>query len=78
MTRSEHIAWAKERAREHLKAGDLVQAFASFVSDMSKHPETAKQQDLPANVERRRRITREIYFGKLTEGDLIAYIEGFL
>jgi len=39
--RSEHLKWCKERALEYVKVGDLKQAFASFHSDMSKHPETA-------------------------------------
>lgn len=38
-TRSEHIEWCKERAREILKRGDSLGAWASFVSDMSKHVE---------------------------------------
>jgi len=41
-TRAEHLAWCKERALEYLDEGDVQQAFASFASDMSKHPETAK------------------------------------
>ena len=40
-TRNEHLEWCKVRAREYLDAGDAPQAFASFASDMSKHPETA-------------------------------------
>lgn len=40
-TRAEHLQWAKDRALEYLKAGDLTNAWASFVSDLGKHPETA-------------------------------------
>lgn len=41
MTRAEHLAWCKERALMYL---DLVpprpdEAFASFLSDMRKHPQ---------------------------------------
>lgn len=39
MTRSEHVAWCKERAAEYLAAGDLANAVASMASDMSKHPD---------------------------------------
>ena len=40
MTRTEHVEWCKERAREYLGQGDLGQALASMMSDLSKHPET--------------------------------------
>jgi len=42
MERAEHLQWCKDRALEYVKSGDIQQAFASFSSDMSKHPETAK------------------------------------
>jgi uncharacterized membrane-anchored protein len=38
-TRDEHLAWAKERAREYLDAGDLLNAVTSMGSDLDKHPE---------------------------------------
>lgn len=41
MTRAEHLDWCKKRAIEIAETGDTNGAFASFVSDMSKHPETA-------------------------------------
>lgn len=40
-TRKEHLQWCKDRALEFVDAGDLQQAFASFLSDMKKHSETA-------------------------------------
>jgi hypothetical protein len=40
-TRTEHLAWCKERALEYVDMGDLQNAFASMASDMQKHPETA-------------------------------------
>lgn len=40
-TRAEHLAWCKERALEYADAGDLANAWASMVSDLGKHPETA-------------------------------------
>lgn len=39
--RDEHLVWCKQRALEYLEENDLTQAFASFQSDMTKHPETA-------------------------------------
>jgi hypothetical protein len=41
-TRSEHLAWAKQRALEYLDAGDLKNAYASMVSDLSKHDDFRK------------------------------------
>ena len=38
--RSEHVQWSKRRALQYLDAGDLVQALASFASDMSKRTDT--------------------------------------
>lgn len=40
ITRQEHLDWCKKRALEYVDAGDLSGAFASFTSDISKHPET--------------------------------------
>lgn len=39
MNRQEHLDWAKERALKYCENGDWVNAWASFVSDMSKHDE---------------------------------------
>ena len=42
MNRTEHLQWCKDRAIEILdRTGDTAEAYASFGSDMSKHPETA-------------------------------------
>jgi hypothetical protein len=38
-TASEHLLWAKQRAREYLDRGDSSSAWASFVSDLRKHDE---------------------------------------
>jgi hypothetical protein len=40
-TREEHLAWCKERALAYVDSGDLNNAFASLVSDLNKHPDTA-------------------------------------
>ncbi len=39
-TRTDHIAWVKERALAELDAGSRVNAIASVTSDMRKHPDT--------------------------------------
>ncbi len=41
MTRTEHLAWCKQRALELLNAGKVHQAVTSMLSDIRKHPETA-------------------------------------
>jgi hypothetical protein len=38
--RAKHVAWCKERATEYVKAGDLTNALASMMSDMSKRDDT--------------------------------------
>jgi hypothetical protein len=40
MNRAEHVRWCKQRALEYVDTGDLVNALASFTSDMGKHPDT--------------------------------------
>ena len=40
MTRTEHMAWCKQRALEYVDAGDTLQAYTSMASDLGKHPET--------------------------------------
>lgn len=40
MTRDEHLAWCKQRAREYLDAGDIRNGVTSMLSDLTKHPET--------------------------------------
>jgi hypothetical protein len=40
MTRAEHVEWAKTRALEYVDNGDIVEAYASMVSDLRNHPET--------------------------------------
>lgn len=41
MTRAEHLEWCKQRALEYVDIGDMDQAYASMVSNLGKHPETA-------------------------------------
>jgi hypothetical protein len=41
MKRQEHLEWCKKRAVEYVESGDLNGAFASMMSDIQKHPDTA-------------------------------------
>ncbi len=47
MTRQEHLEWCKERALVYVDNGDLSQAVASMISDLSKHDETRLTPDSP-------------------------------
>ena len=42
MNRKEHMEWCKQRAHEELNRGSVQNAIASMLSDLTKHPETAK------------------------------------
>lgn len=46
--RDQHMAWCKQRAIEYLDQGDLNGALASFMSDMSKQPDTDEYMRSPA------------------------------
>ena len=50
LTRSEHLQLCKNRALEYCNSGDIQQAFASMVSDLGKHPETAKHAGIQLGV----------------------------
>ena len=41
VTHSEHIRWAKKRALAYLDRGELLNACASMLSDLNKHPSTS-------------------------------------
>ena len=45
-TWDEHLAWCKARALEYLDAGDLGQAVASMMSDLTKWNGGARKVDL--------------------------------
>ncbi len=45
MTRTEHLEWCKQRAREYLPA-DPQQAFASMMSDLRKHDELSSHMGI--------------------------------
>lgn len=42
VTRDEHLEWCKKRALEYVERGDYTNAVKSMLSDLRKHPETAK------------------------------------
>ena len=50
MTRKEHLEWCKKRALEYVDMGDSSQAYASMLSDMRKHEETANHVALELGV----------------------------
>lgn len=71
MTRSEHLEWCKQRALAYLDAGNSKEAFASMLSDMRKHPETADNLGLAFGVQLR--IT-----GNMSSShDVRKWIDGF-
>lgn len=41
MNAQDHYKWACDRAMEYARAGDLSNAWASFIVDISKHSDTA-------------------------------------
>lgn len=45
MDRQQHLNWCKQRAMEYVASGDLLEAVTSMMSDLTKHPETAKSSD---------------------------------
>ncbi len=71
MTRQEHLTWCKKRALEYVDNGDCPQAFASMLSDMRKHPETANHSALDI-------MTQMFVRGFLSsETEMRKFIEGF-
>ena len=49
-TRTEHMAWCKQRALEYVDRGDIKNAFASMVSDLKKHPETENHSGIHLGI----------------------------
>jgi len=63
MTRTEHLAWCKQRALQLVSEGDATGAVASMASDMAKHPENApcladKPNSTEVRYEQWRRVLR--------------------
>lgn len=40
LTREEHLAWCKQRAREYAERGENQNAYSSLISDLNKHEQT--------------------------------------
>jgi hypothetical protein len=38
-THDEHLAWCKQQANEYLARGAVIEAIASMLGDLNKHPE---------------------------------------
>lgn len=70
-TRAEHLAWCKTRALEYVVRGHLNQAIASMISDLSKHPETAKHPAIELG------LGVKILGHLNTPESVRAYVEGF-
>ena len=47
MTRDEHLEWAKARALEYIDKGQVTQALASILSDLTKFPGLMRHPDMP-------------------------------
>jgi hypothetical protein len=72
-TRDEHLEWCKERAREYLDRGDLLNAVASMASDLDKHPETRMAGEKMG-------MLMYVAMIRITEGDVRGvreWVEGF-
>lgn len=50
MKRAEHLAWAKARALEYVDHGDMINAIASILSDLGKHPELERSVPIGAVI----------------------------
>lgn len=71
MTRAEHLQWAKDRAVKYADAGNPVDAYASFISDMKKHDELATHSALDL-------MTQMVFSGLLSSpGEMRKFINGF-
>jgi hypothetical protein len=67
VSRDEHLEWCKQRAREYLATGNWADAVVSMLSDLSKHPETAKSLD----------VAQVLMFGVDDLPSAREFIEGF-
>ena len=47
-TRADHLQWCKERALEYLKTNDVTGAITSLMSDLTKHSDTARLEQIMA------------------------------
>lgn len=73
-TRSEHVAWCKQRALEYLEPGQyfsVENAITSMLSDLGKHDETRSL------LEATNGITALALVSGRTPSDARKFIEGF-
>lgn len=70
MNRQEHLQWCKDRALEYIDT-DLGHAFASFLGDMNKHPETSNHLALEKGM------TLMLSNNLSTQHQMRQWIEGF-
>lgn len=70
-SRAQHLEWCKKRALQYCDMGDVSQAWASFTSDMRKHPETENHAALGLGM--------QIFFGGGNQNpkEMRKFIEGF-
>lgn len=72
-TAKEHLAFCVERAMEYADQGNMVQAWASFLSDCNKHAGTAHiSTHLLTGME----MTRQVQTGA-SAGEFRHFIEGW-
>ena len=70
-TRNEHMIWCKKRALEYVESGDIAGGYASMLSDLKKHPETADHIGIGLGL-------MLMMNGKLsTAREMKTFIEGF-
>jgi hypothetical protein len=71
MTRAEHLAWAKKRAVEIVKSGDINGGYASMASDLLSHSELSGHIAIDLGM-------LQMIGGNLgTEALMIDFIDGF-
>lgn len=71
MNRNEHLQWCKDRAMEYVDKGEVADGIASFMSDMTKHPETDDHSALEL-------MTMMLFGGHLeTAQEASKFIQGF-
>jgi len=71
ITRNEHVQWCQNRALEYLDRGDLDNAFASMMSDITKHKETSNHVGIELGMDLR------IIGGLSTTNEMRRWITGF-
>jgi hypothetical protein len=70
-TRAAHLQWAKDRALAYCDQGDVLDAFASMVSDLRQHPDTADHAGIALGM-------RLLLAGQVTtQRAMQRFIEGF-